>query len=188
MAVRGAYRVEPEPIPDHRGLFYEALRYEVLREATGHAIDIRQVNYTVSKRNVLRGIHSTTVPPGQGKIVTCVRGEALTMVVDLRTGSPTFGAHDVLKQDSMSGTAVYLPDGLGLAYLALGDDTCMNYLCTREYVHGTIIDVDALDPELGLPWDLEAPPIRSARDAAAPTLAEAAAGGLLPAYEQLCPR
>jgi len=188
MAVRDAYRIEPEPIPDHRGLFYEALRYESLRAATGHAVEIRQVNYTVSGRNVLRGIHSTTVPPGQGKIVTCVRGAALTMVVDLRVGSPTFGRYDLLGQDPRSSTAVYLPDGIGLAYLALSDDTCMNYLCTREYVHGTIIDVDALDPELGLPWDLTAPPVRSARDAAAPTLAAAVAGDLLPTYEEVRPR
>ncbi|MGK5629809.1 dTDP-4-dehydrorhamnose 3,5-epimerase family protein [Streptomyces sp. URMC 123] len=187
MAVRDAYRVEPEPIPDHRGLFYEALRHEPLRAATGRPLEVRQVHYTVSGRNVLRGIHSTTVPPGQGKIVTCVRGAALTMVVDLRIGSPTFGRHDTLTQDARSGTAVFLPDGLGLAYVALADDTCMSYLCTTEYVPGTIIDVDALDPELALPWELSEPPIRSARDAAAPTLAAAAAAGLLPGYDECAP-
>ncbi|MEU4616199.1 dTDP-4-dehydrorhamnose 3,5-epimerase family protein [Streptomyces umbrinus] len=183
-AVRDAYRIEPEPHRDQRGRLYEALRHESLRAATGHAFEVRQVNFTVSHRNVLRGIHGTTLPPGQGKIVTCVRGAALTMVVDLRVGSPTFGHHDVVRQDPDSATAVYLPDGLGLAYVALADDTCMNYLCTREYVHGTIIDVDALDPALGLPWNLAEPPIRSARDAAARSLAEAAAGGSLPTYEE----
>lgn len=182
-AVPDAYRIQPEPIPDQRGRFYEALRHESLRAATGHAFEVRQVNSTVSHRNVLRGIHGTTLPPGQGKIVTCVRGAALTMVVDIRVGSPTFGHHEVIRQDPHTATAVYLPDGMGLAYVALADDTCMNYLCTQEYVHGTIIDVDALDPALDLPWNLSGPPIRSARDAAAPSLAEAAAAGLLPTYE-----
>ncbi|MFJ1751242.1 dTDP-4-dehydrorhamnose 3,5-epimerase family protein [Streptomyces sp. NPDC088116] len=184
MAVRDAYRIEPAPIPDGRGRFYEALRHDTLLAATGHSIEVRQVNFTVSRRNALRGIHSTTLPPGQGKIVTCVRGAALTMVVDLRPGSPTFGGHDVIRQDPDSAVAVYLPDGLGLGYLALADDTCMNYLCTREYVHGTIIDIDALDPELRLPWNLTEPPIRSARDAAAPTLGAALAEGVLPTYEE----
>ncbi|ARZ67329.1 dTDP-4-dehydrorhamnose 3,5-epimerase family protein [Streptomyces sp. HU2014] len=183
-AVRDAYRIDPEPIPDHRGRFYEGLRHSALRAATGHAFQVRQVNFTVSGRNVLRGIHGTTMPPGQGKIVTCVRGAVRTMVVDLRLGSPTFGHHDTLRQDPGSGTAVYLPDGLGLGYVALADDTCVNYLCTEEYAHGTIIDVDALDPALALPWDLAEPPVRSARDAAAPTLAAAAAAGLLPTYEE----
>ncbi|MFF9869002.1 dTDP-4-dehydrorhamnose 3,5-epimerase family protein [Streptomyces sp. NPDC013953] len=183
-AVPDAYRIQPELLPDHRGRFYEGLRHEALRAATGHAFELRQVNFTVSHRNVLRGIHGTTMPPGQGKIITCVRGAALTMVVDLRVGSPAFGHHDVVRQDPRSATALYVPDGLGLAYVALTDDTCMNYLCDQEYVHGTIIDVDALDPALGLPWDLDEPPVRSARDAAAPTLAEAVAGGTLPTYEQ----
>ncbi|GHB27610.1 dTDP-4-dehydrorhamnose 3,5-epimerase family protein [Streptomyces chryseus] len=183
-AVPDAYRIDPDLLPDHRGRFYEGLRYETLRAATGHAFELRQVNFTVSHRNVLRGIHGTTMPPGQGKIISCVRGAALTMVVDLRLGSPAFGQHDVLRQDPDSATALYLPDGLGLAYVALADDTCMNYLCDREYVHGTIIDVDAFDPALGLPWNLDEPVVRSARDAAAPTLAEAVAGGILPAYEQ----
>ncbi|MFG2142322.1 dTDP-4-dehydrorhamnose 3,5-epimerase family protein [Streptomyces sp. NPDC048650] len=183
-AVPDAYRIQPELLPDHRGQFYEALRHETLRAVTGALFEVRQVNFTVSHRNVLRGIHGTTLPPGQGKIVTCVRGAALTMVVDIRVGSPTFGHHDVIRQDPHSATAVYLPDGLGLAYVALADDTCMNYLCTREYVHGTIIDIDALDPALGLPWNLDAPPIRSARDAAAPSLAAATAAGTLPTYEQ----
>ncbi|MFI9630384.1 dTDP-4-dehydrorhamnose 3,5-epimerase family protein [Streptomyces sp. NPDC052042] len=183
-AVLDAYRVEPEPIPDHRGRFYEALRHEALLAATGQPLEVRQVHFTVSGRNVLRGIHGTTLPPGQGKIVTCVRGAALTVVVDLRVGSPTFGAHDVVQQDAQSGTALCLADGLGLAYLTLADDTCMNYLCTREYVPGTIIDIDALDPELGLPWALSEPPIRSARDAAAPTLGAAADRGILPSYTE----
>ncbi|MER6912285.1 dTDP-4-dehydrorhamnose 3,5-epimerase family protein [Streptomyces sp. NPDC000594] len=182
-AVRDAYRIQPEPIPDQRGLFYEALRHTSLRAATGHAFEVRQVHFTVSHRGVLRGIHGTALPPGQGKIVTCVRGAALTMVVDLRVGSPTFGHHDVVRQDPHTATALYLPDGLGLAYVALADDTCVNYLCTQEYVHGTIIDVDALDPALDLPWNLSGPPIRSLRDEAAPSLAAAEAAGLLPTYE-----
>jgi NDP-hexose 3,5-(Or5-) epimerase len=83
---------------------------------------------------------------------------------------------------------VYLPDGVGHAFLALTDDTCMSYLCSQEYEPGTMIDIDALDPVLALPWGLTEPPIRSDKDAAAPTLAEAAAAGLLPTYEQCPPR
>jgi NDP-hexose 5-epimerase len=186
MSVPGAYRIEPELLPDLRGSFFESVTNSALLASTGWELTVRQVNFSTSRRNTLRGIHGTMVPPGQAKFVTCVRGLALDIVVDLRVGSPTFGRHDTTYQSPESGTAVYLPDGFGHAFLALTDDTCMCYLCDAEYVPGTMIEIDALDPDLALPWELTGPPIRSAKDAAAPTLAKAAAAGLLPTYEQ-CP-
>lgn len=186
MTVPGPYRIEPEPLTDERGLFFESVKRSTLLANTGWELTIRQVNFSVSRRNTLRGIHGTTVPPGQAKFVTCVRGRALDIAIDIRVGSPTFGQYDLTYQSPESGTSVYLPDGIGHAFLALTDDTCMCYLCSAEYVPGTMVDIDALDPALALPWGLTERPIRSAKDAAAPSLAEAAAAGLLPTYEQ-CP-
>jgi NDP-hexose 5-epimerase len=186
MAIPDAYRIEPEPLSDSRGHFYESVKNSALLGSTGRGLTVRQVNFSVSKRNTLRGIHGTKVPPGQAKFVTCVRGRALDIAIDIRVGSPTFGGYDITYQSPESGTAVYLPDGIGHAFLALADDTTMCYLCSAEYEPGTMIDIDALDPDLALPWELTGPPIRSAKDAAAPTLAQAAAAGLLPTYEQ-CP-
>lgn len=188
MTVPGAYRVEPEPLTDSRGCFYESVKSSDLLAGTGWDLEVRQVNFSVSRRNTLRGIHGTTVPPGQAKFVTCVRGRALDIAVDIRVGSPTFGHYDLTYQSGESGIAVYLPDGIGHAFLALTDDTCMCYLCSAEYVPGTMIEVDALDPALALPWGLTKPPIRSVKDAVAPSLARAAAAGLLPTYEQCPPR
>jgi NDP-hexose 5-epimerase len=184
LTVPDAYLIEPEPIADSRGVFYEVIRQGALRRITGHELMIRQVNYSVSKRNTVRGIHGTTLPPGQVKLTTCVRGAALDIAVDIRVGSPTFGHYTVTRQDAASGTAVYLPDGIGHAFQALTDDTCMCYLCSEEYVPGTMIDIDAFDPDLALPWELTGSAIRSTKDAAAPTLSTAAAAGLLPTYEQ----
>jgi NDP-hexose 3,5-(Or5-) epimerase len=186
MSIPDAYRIEPEPLMDSRGRFYELVKDSAMLDGSGWGLTVRQVNFSVSQRNTLRGIHGTTVPPGQAKLVTCVRGAALDIAVDIRVGSPTFGQYDITYQSPESGTAVYMPDGIGHAFLALEDDTSMCYLCSTEYVPGTMIDIDALDPGLALPWELTGPPIRSAKDAVAPTLAQAAAAGLLPTYEQ-CP-
>ncbi|MEV6846580.1 dTDP-4-dehydrorhamnose 3,5-epimerase [Actinoplanes sp. NPDC051411] len=182
MAVLDAYRLTPPLLDDPRGSFYEAWRLGDLTDATGQPFVVRQANFSVSRRNTLRGIHGTVFPPGQAKLVTCVRGAALDVVVDVRVGSPTFGRFDVTLQEASSGVGVYLADGLGHAFLALTDDTCMNYLCSTEYVPGTMIDIQALDPELGIPWRLDGEPVRSDKDAAAPTLAELAAAGILPRY------
>ncbi|OLR93794.1 dTDP-4-dehydrorhamnose 3,5-epimerase family protein [Actinokineospora bangkokensis] len=183
MAVKDAFRITPRHLPDRRGSFFEAWRHSALSEAMGRPFRVEQVNYSISAKNTLRGIHGTKIPPGQTKLVTCVQGAALDVVVDLRVGSPTFGAFDTTLQVAGSGIGVCIAEGLGHAFLALEPDTVMNYLCGAEYVPGTMIDIQALDPALGIPWDLSAPPIMSDKDAVAPTLAEAAARGLLPSYE-----
>lgn len=184
MSIPGAYRIVPGKLPDRRGHFFEAFRSETLTEIIGYPFVVGQANYSSSRRNTMRGIHSTSLPPGQAKLVTCVRGAVLDVAVDLRVGSPTFGQYDVTPQDEESGTAVYLADGIGHAFLTLTDDACMNYLCSEPYTPGTMIEVDPLDPDIGIPWGLTEPPVMSDKDAGAPTLSEAVARGMLPTYEE----
>jgi NDP-hexose 3,5-(Or5-) epimerase len=184
MAIPNAYRITPEIHHDRRGLFFEAYRADVLSAAIGFPFVAGQGNYSVSRRNTVRGIHGTSIPPGQAKLVTCVRGAVLDVVVDLRIGSPTFGTFELTRQDEESGVAVYLADGLGHAFLALTDDACMSYVCSEEYVHGTMLVINPLDPDIGIPWGLTEPPIMSDKDAGAPGLAAAQAAGMLPTYEE----
>lgn len=184
MTIANAYKVVSTPHHDQRGHFLEAFRATSMSEAIGYPFAIRQGNFSVSRRNTLRGIHGTAVPPGQAKLVTCVRGAVLDVVVDLRVGSPSFGAYEMIHQEEGSGVAVYLADGLGHAFLSLTDDARMSYLCSEPYVPGTMIEVDPLDPGIAISWDLTEPPIMSDKDAAAPGLARAAESGILPTYEQ----
>ncbi|MFJ2114499.1 MULTISPECIES: dTDP-4-dehydrorhamnose 3,5-epimerase family protein [unclassified Streptomyces] len=182
LGIPGAYRIEPGPIADRRGRFYEAFRVDVLSRLIGRPFRVGQVNYSVSRRGTLRGIHTTSLPPGQEKLVTCVRGAALDVSVDLRVGSPTFGEFEMTRLDETSGISVLISEGIGHAFLALSDEVCMNYVCSTEYVHGTMIDVNALDPRIGIPWGLTSEPVMSDKDRAAPNAEEAAASGLLPTY------
>lgn len=177
------FRIQPEKIPDRRGTFHEAFRTDELSEAIGRRFEVKQVNFSVSHRNTLRGIHGSVTPPGQAKLVTCVRGAVLDVVVDLRIGSPTYGQHEVTLQTAGSGLSVYMAEGLGHGFLALADDTCINYVCNTEYVDGSQIAIDPLDPALQIPWELNGVPIMSDKDAAAPPLADVAASGLLATYE-----
>lgn len=180
--IPGSYVITPDHIPDERGTFYESLRTDVLQEATGVAFHPLQINYSVSRRHTLRGIHSVSIPPGQAKYVTCVRGTLRDIVVDLRIGSPAFGRHEANELDAASGRAVYVPPGVGHGFLALTDDACICYVLSTTYVPGTQIDVNPLDPDLGLPWGCTEPPLVSAKDAKAPTVAEAVRQGLLPHF------
>ncbi len=181
--ISGAFLISSRRFTDERGAFVEVYREDVLTEALGYQPGIVQSNYSVSHRNVLRGVHGATVPPGLAKLVTCLRGTMLDFAIDLRTGSPTFGKWDMTVLDGHGTTSVYLEEGLGHAFVALEDDTCVQYQCSELYRAQDVVTVNPLDPELGLPLRLPGDPILSGGDAAAPALREAAELGLLPSYD-----
>ncbi|MFJ5233527.1 dTDP-4-dehydrorhamnose 3,5-epimerase family protein [Kitasatospora sp. NPDC088391] len=184
MKVPDAYRITPRKWPDARGEFFESYKYDAIARETGHVFAPQQVNYSSSVRNTLRGLHGVAIPPGQAKFVTCVRGSLLDVVVDVRLGSPTFGAYDTTVLDAHEGTAVYVAEGLAHGFVALTDDSCVSYLCSTEFVPGTQIEIQPFDPELALPWELglTGEPLLSEKDAAAPSLAQAIDRGLLADY------
>jgi len=178
-AVPGAYLLTPTVLTDERGAFHEAVRTAELERVTGQPFRPEQVNYSTSRRNTLRGIHSVTVPPGQAKLVTCVRGAVRDVVVDLRPGSPAFLRHDCNLLDPVTARSVYVPEGVGHGFLTLTDDTCVCYVLSTAHVPGTQIDIDPLDPDLALPWQFTDPPLMSPKDAAARSVAESLDAGLL---------
>jgi NDP-hexose 3,5-(Or5-) epimerase len=182
MAIANAYRLTPDVHRDRRGMFFEAYRADLLSEAIGYPFVAGQGNHSVSRRNTVRGIHGTSIPPAQAKLVTCVHGAVLDVVVDLRIGSPTFGAFETTVQEAGSGVAVYLADGLGHAFQALTEGAAMSYVCSTGYVPGTMLVINPLDPDIGIPWELAEPPTISDKDASAPGLAAAEAAGMLPTY------
>jgi NDP-hexose 3,5-(Or5-) epimerase len=181
--IPGTLLIAPDKLPDDRGAFYESLRSEAL-EQRGIAFRPEQINYSVSRRHTLRGIHGTLVPPGQAKFVTCVRGAVRDIAVELRLGSPAFGTHQVAELDAASGRSVYLPDGVGHGFLALTDDACVCYMVAPAYVPGTQLDINPLDPDLDLPWRCPEAPLISDKDLRAPTVAEATEAGLLPEFRE----
>jgi dTDP-4-dehydrorhamnose 3,5-epimerase len=182
LTVEGAYEITPVQHGDARGSFLEWYRFDRLAEVVGHPLDLAQANLSTSARDVVRGIHFADVPPGQAKYVTCVTGSVLDVIVDLRVGSPTFGAWEAVPLDDRERKAVYLAEGLGHAFCALTEGATVTYLCSSTYRPGHEHGVNPLDPELGIAWPV-ATPLLSTKDAAAPSLAEAQATGLLPEYE-----
>ncbi|MEW1577449.1 dTDP-4-dehydrorhamnose 3,5-epimerase family protein [Streptomyces microflavus] len=181
--IPGAFAVTPHLLPDDRGSFHEGMRADKLEQVLGAPFAPRQISYSVSVRDTLRGIHTTAVPPGQAKYVTCVHGALRDIIVDLRVGSPAFGRHHVCTLDARSGRSLYIPEGVGHGFLALADDTRICYVMSTVYAPGTQIDIDPFDPRLDLPWGLTAAPRMSKKDTEARSLAETLEAGLLPAWQ-----
>lgn len=188
LAVPDSYVLDLVPHGDPRGRFTEWYSAGVLSQAVGHPLTLAQANHSVSSRGVLRGVHFALVPPGQAKYVYCPAGKVLDVVVDVRVGSPTFGVHDAVLLDSEQPRAVYLAEGLGHAFVALEDRSSVTYLVSSRYDPTREFGVSPLDPELDLPWPSDVEVELSAKDRAAPTLAQAKEQGLLPTMEECADR
>jgi dTDP-4-dehydrorhamnose 3,5-epimerase len=186
LKVPGAWEITPAVHGDSRGHFFEWLTDKGFRSFAGHRLDVRQANCSVSSAGVLRGLHFAQVPPSQAKYVTCVRGSVFDVVADIRVGSPTFGQWDSVLLDDTDHRTIYLSEGLGHGFLALQDNSTVMYLCSAEYSPQREHTICATDPALGIDWPLVdgAPPRLSDRDAAAPSLEEVRASGLLPTWDE----
>lgn len=184
LSIEGAWLHCPTVHRDERGAFHEWFREGEFGEATGQRLGLAQANCSVSRRGSLRGVHFADVPPGQAKYVTCPSGSVLDAVVDIRVGSPTFGRWELVELGGGTGRAVYLSEGLGHAFLALSEEATVVYLCSTGYAPQREHGVHPLDAGLGIDWPADVPPVLSAKDSAAPSLAEAKTAGLLPTYEE----
>jgi dTDP-4-dehydrorhamnose 3,5-epimerase len=183
LKVEGAWEVTPRQFRDERGVFLESFRADHLAEHVGHRLQIEQTNTSVSSRGTVRGVHFADVPPSQAKYVTAVSGSFIDFIIDIRTGSPTFGQWDSVLLDTVDRRSVYLSEGLGHAICALEDDSTVTYLCTSVYSPTREHGIHPLDPELGLVFPAGLEPLLSPKDAAAPTLSQAREQGLLPRYD-----
>lgn len=187
LAITGAWEITPVVHSDARGSFYEWFTDPEFTAITGHRLDLRQANCSVSKAGVVRGVHFAQLPPSQAKYVSCTHGAVVDVVVDIRVGSPTYGTWDAVTLDDKTHRSVYLSEGLGHAFLALQDGSTVTYLCSAGYDPAREHTIDPLDPALGIDWSAlgaDGELILSDRDRAAPTLEQARADGLLPTWAQ----
>jgi dTDP-4-dehydrorhamnose 3,5-epimerase len=185
LTIPDSYEITPKQFGDDRGVFLEWYRFDKLEETIGHPLALAQANTSVSKKGVVRGIHFADIPPSQAKYVTCTHGAVLDYVIDIRVGSPTFGKWDSVLLDDVDRRAIYLSEGLGHAFVALTDDATVSYLVTSTFHAEREHGINPLDAEIGLVFPPEAgEPLLSPKDTDAPSLAEAAASGLLPTWDE----
>ncbi|BCQ10377.1 dTDP-4-dehydrorhamnose 3,5-epimerase [Mycobacterium heckeshornense] len=182
--IPGAWEITPQLHADSRGVFFEWLTDHEFTAFAGHRLDVRQANCSVSSAGVLRGLHFAQLPPSQAKYVTCLSGSVFDVVVDIRVGSPTFGRWVSVLLDDRDRRSVYISEGLAHGFLALQDNSTVMYLCSAEYNPQREHTICATDPALAIDWPTpDRKLLLSDRDAAAPTLGEVGAAGLLPTWD-----
>jgi dTDP-4-dehydrorhamnose 3,5-epimerase len=170
----GPIVLEPQVFADGRGFFTETYRLQWHAQAGIPAQErFIQDNHSRSSRGVVRGLHFH-VGDGVAKLVRCVRGRILDVVVDLRRGSPTYAQWEGVELDEERMRELYVPVGFAHGYCVLSDLADVLYKQTAYYDPAVERGIAWNDPEIGVVWPAEVEPILSARDSAAPTLRELA--------------
>ena len=171
LGIEGAWLAESPIFFDERGSFREWFKYQGAIKHIIPEFQVVQSNVSISSKGVIRGIHFTQGSSGQSKWVTCLKGEILDVIVDLREHSPTFGNWIGISLAASTGKSVFIPSGLGHAFIALEEETIVSYSLSRVYDPKLEKGISPLDPELKIEWPLSNWVI-SEKDKRAPTLRE----------------
>ncbi len=157
---------------DSRGAFCETFNVHKMEEAGLPSVWV-QDNFSVSSKNVLRGIHYQVTQP-QGKLVRVTNGAVLDVAVDLRRSSPTFGRHFAIELTPESGEMLWIPAGFGHAFLALTDNVGFAYKVTNYYSPAGERTIVWNDPDIAIPWPIAAgDTVMSDKDRAGQSLTDA---------------
>lgn len=167
----GVVILTPARFGDARGFFSESWSRKRLAEA-GIAIDFVQDNHSVSARaGTLRGLHFQAPPHAQAKLVRCGRGALYDVAVDIRRGSPSYGQWTGVELSAENGRQLLIPAGFLHGFVTRLDDTEIVYKCSDYYAPDC--DGAVAWDSVGIDWDLGGlDPVLSAKDAAAPALAD----------------
>ena len=182
LSISGAWLIKAKRFEDGRGWFQEWFKHSLIAEETGFDFQPIQTNISKSAAGSIRGIHYSTAPKGQGKLVTVMSGSIDDVVVDVRPGSPTFGKWEKVRLDSNTGDSVLISPSLGHAFQALTDDTIVSYLVTAEFNPLAEKGITPFCADLTIEWDSMIAPLVSQKDIEAPSLLEQKTAQNLPRY------
>lgn len=166
-ALNGAWLIEPEPIRDERGFF---ARTFCIEEYARHGLETQFVQHSTSQsllRGTLRGMHFQRAPHAEVKVVSCLKGVILDVIIDLRPDSPTYLRWQGFELSQDNRRQLYVPKGFAHGHQCLRDDTEVGYMISAFHAPEASTGVRFDDPVFGIDWPL--PPERiSARDRAWP--------------------
>jgi dTDP-4-dehydrorhamnose 3,5-epimerase len=173
LALPGAMLLEPDVYADERGAFFEAWNERTF-SAAGIGARFVQENVSVSKRHALRGLHYQ-VHQVQGKLVRVLAGTVFDVIVDLRRSSTSFGRSLSLSLDAREPRSLWVPPGFAHGFLALADDTHVQYKVTDFWATQAERTLAWNDPALGIRWPLPPgiEPLLSDKDRRGQLLAQA---------------
>ncbi len=150
--INGVYLIEPEPFQDHRGIYR---RHFCQRELKDHSINfqVAQANIVENKhRYTLRGFHFQKPPFEEGKLLSCLKGSAYDIVLDIDPKSKTYLKWKGFNLSDKNRASLYIPPGCTHAILTLEDDTIIHYYSSAFYNPKSESGIRYNDPYFKFKW------------------------------------
>lgn len=152
--LNGAWLVEPEPVRDTRGWF---ARTFCEQEFAAHGLETRFVQHSTSQnveRGTLRGMHFQTAQHAEVKLVRCLKGAILDVIIDLNPGSPTYRRWQSFELSTENMRQLYVPKGFAHGFQTLEDNCEIAYLISEFYAPAASTGLRWNDPAFGITWPL----------------------------------
>ena len=168
LAIRDSALVRLQPVPDERGFF---ARTFCATEFAAAGLPANMVQASIShnaRRGTVRGMHFQWPPSREGKLVRCLRGAIVDVMLDLRPESSTYLQHVSVELDEANRDAIYIPPGIAHGFQTLADSTEVMYQMTDFFAPELAAGVRWNDPIFGIKWPMADPIVISARDASYP--------------------
>lgn len=163
-SIEGLFIIQPEIFEDDRGYFYESFNKKKFSNNFGE-IDFIQENHSFSRKGVLRGMHFQVPPFGQGKLVECISGSVLDVVIDLRKESKTFLSWVSIELSEKNHTQLWIEKGFAHGFYTLSDSAHLIYKIDNLWNPKAERSLIWNDPKIGIIWPkFENPPVISSKD------------------------
>jgi dTDP-4-dehydrorhamnose 3,5-epimerase len=158
----------PRIVEDDRGFFVKTFHEKVFADA-GIDFKLREEFYSSSRKNVLRGMHFQFPPFEHAKLVTCLSGQVLDVLVDLRRQQPSYGRSCSIELSQRDRRVLYIPPGFAHGFVSLSEGALVHY--KTDAVYSPDHDTGIRWNSFGFKWPVSTP-ITSRRDSGFPSLAE----------------
>lgn len=174
-AIPDVVLIEPKVFADERGWFMESFNEQRFhQELTKLDLPIPrpfvQDNHSCSQKGVLRGLHYQLPPHAQGKLVRVTQGAAFDVAVDIRKDSSTFGQWVSAELNSQNKHMLWIPEGFAHGFVALEDNTHLQYKTTEFYSEDCERSIRWDDSSINISWPEIREIILSDKDKKAPFL------------------
>ena len=163
--IAGCFELQPKVFEDARGRFVKVF-HEQAFAAQGLETNFAEEYYSVSYKNVIRGMHFQLPQMDHVKMVYCVEGEVMDAVFDLRVGSPTYGQYASFDLSAAKANSIYIPKGMAHGFCVRSEQAIMVYKVSTIY--SPAHDAGVLWNSVDIPWPTTEA-VLSARDQGFPT-------------------